>query len=91
MKLRVFCDVLPCSQIDVDRRFRGACCLHHILRMLNRSGNVYFNGVHSLQTRPFLFINLTGIGINLFKIRINCCKPNRTKNIGKILVYGGIN
>jgi hypothetical protein len=29
LKLRVFWDVLPCSQIDVDRRFRGACCLHH--------------------------------------------------------------
>jgi hypothetical protein len=24
-----FWNVLPCSQIDVDRRFRGACCLHH--------------------------------------------------------------
>jgi hypothetical protein len=29
MKFKVFWDVLPCSQIDVDRRFRGACCLHH--------------------------------------------------------------
>jgi hypothetical protein len=29
LKFRVFWDVLPCSQIDVDRRFRGACCLHH--------------------------------------------------------------
>jgi hypothetical protein len=29
MKFRVFWDVLPCSQIDVDQCFRGACCLHH--------------------------------------------------------------
>jgi hypothetical protein len=29
MKFRVLWDVLPCSQIDVDRYFRGACCLHH--------------------------------------------------------------
>jgi hypothetical protein len=29
MKFRVFCDVLPCSQINVDRRFRDACCLRH--------------------------------------------------------------
>jgi hypothetical protein len=28
-KFKVFWDVLPCSQIDVDLRFRGACCLHH--------------------------------------------------------------
>jgi hypothetical protein len=29
MKFRVFWDVAPCSQVDVDRRFRGAYCLHH--------------------------------------------------------------
>jgi hypothetical protein len=25
----MFWDVLPCSYLNVDRRFRGACCLHH--------------------------------------------------------------
>jgi hypothetical protein len=29
MKFRVFWDVLPCSQVDVDRRFRRVYCLHH--------------------------------------------------------------
>jgi hypothetical protein len=29
LKFRVFWDVLPYSQIYVDRRFRGACCLHY--------------------------------------------------------------
>jgi hypothetical protein len=29
MKFTVFWDVLPRSHIDVDRRFRGACCLNH--------------------------------------------------------------
>jgi hypothetical protein len=29
VKLGVFWDVAPCSQVDVDRRFRGAYCLHH--------------------------------------------------------------
>jgi hypothetical protein len=29
MKYRVFWDILPCSQIDVDRRFRGASGLQH--------------------------------------------------------------
>jgi hypothetical protein len=29
MKFRVFWDVLPCSQVDVNRRFRCAYCLHH--------------------------------------------------------------
>jgi hypothetical protein len=28
LKFRVFWDVLPCSKIDVDQRFGGACCLH---------------------------------------------------------------
>jgi hypothetical protein len=31
LKFRVFWDLLPCSQIDVDRRFRGAYCLHHLM------------------------------------------------------------
>jgi hypothetical protein len=29
MKFRVFCHVLPCSQVDVNRRFRVAYCLHN--------------------------------------------------------------
>jgi hypothetical protein len=29
LKFTVFWDVLPCSQIDVDRRFRVAYCLQH--------------------------------------------------------------
>jgi hypothetical protein len=29
LKLRVFWDVLPRSQIDFKRHFRDACCLHH--------------------------------------------------------------
>jgi hypothetical protein len=29
MKFTVFWDVAPCSQVIVDRRFRGAYCLHH--------------------------------------------------------------
>jgi hypothetical protein len=28
-KFRVFWDVAPCSHVEVDRRFRGAYCLHH--------------------------------------------------------------
>jgi hypothetical protein len=29
MKFTVFWDVAPCSHVEVDRRFRGAYCLHH--------------------------------------------------------------
>jgi hypothetical protein len=29
VKFRVFWDVAPCSHVEVDRRFRGAYCLHH--------------------------------------------------------------
>jgi hypothetical protein len=31
MKFRVLWGVLPCSQVGVDQRFRGAYCLHHQL------------------------------------------------------------
>jgi hypothetical protein len=27
--VRPFCDLAPCSLVGVDRRFRGAYCLHH--------------------------------------------------------------
>jgi succinate dehydrogenase/fumarate reductase cytochrome b subunit len=29
MKMTVFWDVAPCSLVETDKRFRGACCLHH--------------------------------------------------------------
>jgi hypothetical protein len=29
MKMAVFWVVVPCSLVEVYRRFRGACCLHH--------------------------------------------------------------
>jgi hypothetical protein len=29
MKMTIFWDVVPCSLLEVYRRFRGACCLHH--------------------------------------------------------------
>jgi hypothetical protein len=29
LQFRVFCDVAPCSQVEVDRRFRDVYCLHH--------------------------------------------------------------
>jgi hypothetical protein len=29
IKIAVFCDVAPCSVVEVYRRFRCACCLHN--------------------------------------------------------------
>jgi hypothetical protein len=51
LKFRVFWDVAPCSHVEVDRRFRGAYCLHHqgnftkTLKFMNR-----FN--YSLHIQP---------------------------------------
>jgi hypothetical protein len=30
LKFRVFWDVAPCSYVEVDRRFRGTYCIHHL-------------------------------------------------------------
>jgi hypothetical protein len=30
VKTTVFWDVAPCSLVEIFRRFRGACCLHHL-------------------------------------------------------------
>jgi hypothetical protein len=27
--MTVFWYIAPCSPVEIDRRFRGACCLHH--------------------------------------------------------------
>jgi hypothetical protein len=36
MKFRIFWDVAPCSHVEVDRRFRGAYCLHHhVVELIN--------------------------------------------------------
>jgi hypothetical protein len=29
MNMTVFWDVAPCCRVEIDRRFRGAYCLHH--------------------------------------------------------------
>jgi hypothetical protein len=29
MKMAVFWDIAPCSLVKIDRRFKGAYCLHH--------------------------------------------------------------
>jgi hypothetical protein len=29
MKMAVFCVVVPCSLVEVHRRFRGSCCPRH--------------------------------------------------------------
>jgi hypothetical protein len=44
MKMAVFWVVAPCSLVEVYRRFRGTCCLHH--QAPNDGGNK-----HGLQPR----------------------------------------
>jgi hypothetical protein len=34
MKMTAFWDIVPCSLVEVDRRFRGAYCLHHQIALL---------------------------------------------------------
>jgi hypothetical protein len=52
MKFRVFWDVLRCSQVDVDRRFRGAYCfialMMEVVRTSETSVNIY------LTTRQYI-------------------------------------
>jgi hypothetical protein len=40
MKMAVFWVVAPCSLVEVYRRFRGACCLHHQGDRNNREDSV---------------------------------------------------
>jgi hypothetical protein len=47
MKFKVFWDILTCSQVDVDRRFRGAYCLYH------QGGRTWLHGRTSQKTLNF--------------------------------------
>jgi hypothetical protein len=51
MKFRGFWDVAPCSHVEVNRRFRGAYCLHHqgVVR-----GNT--RGATSQNTQNFIYL-----------------------------------
>jgi hypothetical protein len=37
MKMSAFSDIALCSLIEVDRRFRGAYCLHNVLSLLHET------------------------------------------------------
>jgi hypothetical protein len=58
----VFCDIAPCSQVEVDRRFRGAYCLHHsspcwwwkYTLLKRRSTSTWLHGATSQKTLNFI-------------------------------------
>jgi hypothetical protein len=54
MKFRVFWDVLLCSKIDVDQRFRGACCLHH----QGDESSISTELISTLKTRTEMFLEM---------------------------------
>jgi hypothetical protein len=67
MKFRVLWDVLPCSQIDVDRRFRAMIAL--IMEAARTSEtSVYFNGSTSQKTLNFI-VNIVSRNIFLHKMQ----------------------
>jgi hypothetical protein len=48
--MTIFWDVAPCSQVEVYRRFKGACCLHHEGFLIMEAGSISETLVTS--TRP---------------------------------------
>jgi hypothetical protein len=47
MKMAVFWVVAPCSLVEVYRRFRGPCCLHH-------QGDIALHGPTTQKTAIFV-------------------------------------
>jgi hypothetical protein len=65
MKFRVFWDVLPCSRVDADRRFRGAYCLHH-----HRPDDSYNRALwQSYQQRHLEQVGGTDEGVRISRIQ----------------------
>jgi hypothetical protein len=71
MKFRVLWDVVPCSLIVVDRRFRGVYCLHHqgdecpddgeYAPLKRRSATVRLSGDTSQKTLHFKAIVVSSL------------------------------
>jgi hypothetical protein len=55
MKFRVFWDVAPCSQVDVNRRFRGAYCLHPQIALMMEAVRISEKSINiNLTTRRYI-------------------------------------
>jgi hypothetical protein len=53
MKMTVFWDVAPCSLVEIYRRFRDACCLHHQVAMMMEAVSISVTSVNFYQAaRP---------------------------------------
>jgi hypothetical protein len=73
MKFRVFWDVVLCSHVEVDRRFRGAYCIHYhsstwwwrqYALLKRRSTSTWLHGATSQKTLNF--------GLKIF-VAEDCC------------------
>jgi hypothetical protein len=60
MKMAVFWVVAPCSLVEVYRRFRGTCCLHHQGPILD-----LFNASSVIRTHDSSVLTATVISIKL--------------------------
>jgi hypothetical protein len=53
MKMAVFWVVMPCSLVEVYRRFRGTCCLHRqgnkIIALMMEAANISETSVNFYQ------------------------------------------
>jgi hypothetical protein len=54
MKLKIFWDVLPCSSLNFDRRFRGTCCIHHQALMMEAARTSETSVEIQLRTRQYI-------------------------------------
>jgi hypothetical protein len=50
MKIAVFWVVAPCNLVEVYRRFRGACCLHHQGTLMMEAANTCETSANFFQT-----------------------------------------
>jgi hypothetical protein len=64
IKIRAFWVVAPCSLVGLDRRFRGAYCLHNQGDDIHRSTPTRLNGATSQKTIIFI-----GLSDNVWTMR----------------------
>jgi hypothetical protein len=50
LKMAVFWVVAPCSLVELYRRFKGACCLHHQIALIMEAARTSETSVNFYQT-----------------------------------------
>jgi hypothetical protein len=88
MKMRTLWDVAPCSLVGLDRRFRGAYCLHH---QVYDSMHTLETSLYTSETTPRCIPEGSRLQIKPTLVRNRLWASRLEKGIGKLFWVTSVN